>query len=667
MKLRSKITLVACALLIVSMLTATIITVVDVNKSTVELVTERAENNCKYFASDGLRCNMIEYAGEIGAAANYIGTVVYATNKDRIFEYLADITNSSDVVSDCYIGLEDGSLLDGSGWVPEEGWSCLDRGWYTGARDLKGEIFYGDPYVDASTGNLSLSISKKCQFRDSEVVVVSMDLNVTALMNELEALVSENMHTDGAYVIVSAADGSVLYHPNEAYMSTADVTQFVSDINGGTYEKLANTNEYFKDYDGKQKFVVSHTLEDTNWTVYLVEPKEVITSVTGDVVKICSVATGVCLVVAAVIMIVMLIKLLSPLNIGVSALNTLADLDLKKNNQVSGFVRRKDEIGEISRALEALQDHFSEIVGEVRGTSGSLGEAAKLVDSLSKNSAEGSSQISMTVSDLAKASQSMAENVQAVNERTNEMGLAIDSIVNSVNDMQQASDVSMEANEATIEYMKRLKDASNNSNFAVEEISEKIAACNEAAESIKLAADAITNIASQTNLLSLNASIEAARAGEAGRGFAVVAGEISHLSDQSNDSAKEIQNVIQEIYARVRECVDQSEKLKGIIESQNQLIKETEEKIVHMSEAGKGLANSTKEINEATSELATIKDGIISNVTDLSAISEENAASAQLVSANVETISAAIEGTKDESVKMRDYAEVLEEQMSKFR
>jgi len=662
MKLRTKITGIAGLILAFSLAITSIIAIADVSKETITLVNERAENNAKYFSSviDGW---MIEKTGIVESTQNYVSTV--SPKEDlKIYEYLGAIVKSDPIVSDCYIGIDTGFLYDGSGWVPDESWSCLTRGWYTGALDKNG-IYCGDPYVDDNTGDLCISISIPATFKDGTVGVIGMDLNTTALMSGVESLVKSNLSGD-AYVVVGATNDAVIYHPNTDFLSTVSEVKEVSKINNGAYKEFNNTTKYFKDYDGKTKFVVSNVIDEIGWTVYLVEPKSVISEVISGVVTKIIIASVIAMIVSAIIMVYILIKFLSPLNTGVEALSTLSDLDMSENEEVSRYLPNTDEVGDIAKAIKVLQSKLNEVVTDVKETSESLEEAVSTVNALSVSSATGAEQISQAVSELASTSQSMAETVQDANSTVLGMGEAIDTIVSSVEKMQKVSTETIKANKEAMEYMEKLHSVSDKSNLAVSDISLKIADCNEAAESIKNATNMITAIASQTNLLSLNASIEAARAGEAGRGFAVVAEEIKGLSEQSDESAREIQQIIIDMVEKVNACVKQSEELKAVITEQMSLLSETESKIVLMNKSSEALTEETDNIGNETNTLVDFKDNVLNNISDLSAISEENAASAEEVSASVTEISDAIKGTEGEAGKMQEFAKVLSEKMNMF-
>lgn len=665
MKMRTKVSITAGVLLFVAMVISGMLTMFRVQNSVQTLVNERAANNAKYIGAT-VDTWLTKEVIHLEDVADYCKIRSSVADKEELQEYVTNITSAKDAISDCYIGLVSGRLIDGTGWEPDAGWSCLEKSWYTGAVEKKGEVFYGEPYVDSITEELVIPISKAFEFKDGETGVVSIDIKSSVLLSKLEKFIDSVLPSEAAYAFIGSNEGATIYHPNASFQSTVKGLTYLKDFQNGNYV-TGNPENFFKDYDNITKFVVNFQLEESGWTVYLAEPRSVITVELQKLVIQIITSIIISLVVAFVILFILLKKLLYPLGIGVSALNTLSDLDLSENKAVDKFTENKDEAGDIARAIKNLQGVLRSTVGDVKSTSEQLALVVESVDGLSNKSAEGSSQIAQAVSELAETTQSMAENVQAMNEKTLDMGNSIDDIAKSCGVMKEHSEKSDAANQEVIQFMNRLQEASDNSSNAVSDISDKITACNASADSIKEAANVITDIAGQTNLLSLNASIEAARAGEAGKGFAVVAGEIQNLSDQSDQSAKEIQSIIKEITTNVTACVRQSVVLQDIIKQQNDMLKEAEEKIQIMNEAGMEVSRSTEVIYEKTNNLLGVKEIIVSNIADLSAISQENAASAQEVSASVETIANAVEGTRKESDSMKELADTLSDEISKFK
>ena len=177
----------------------------------------------------------------------------------------------------------------------------------------------------------------------------------------------------------------------------------------------------------------------------------------------------------------------------------------------------------------------------------------------------------------------------------------------------------------------------------------------------------ISSIASQTNLLALNASIEAARAGEAGRGFAVVATEIGSLSDQSDASAKEIKKIVDKIVEQSEKSVELSSEVAEIITKQQEYIEETQSKFNILNDEIGASIGGINSISEKITALEQVKTTIVGSVQDLSAISEESAASNQQVSASVSNIASSVTDIDSSSQSIKSMADELNESVSYFR
>lgn len=444
-----------------------------------------------------------------------------------------------------------------------------------------------------------------------------------------------------------------------------------TQANADIYESVKAGNDYIQegvDINGTKYFVYYMPIYDGNnqfWGMaFAGEPETDLKKAISKAVLTVVIVSIILIAILAVL--IMLVARVLTMNLKYTAHDVvrLSEGKLDARFKVNSFVR---EFNDLVSAGKVLQEQLLSAVGGALSTAGNLGSAVNSVDELAGQSADGANQISRVVNELSTTAMSMAETVQEANTSVMEMGDSIDRISSNVTDMNVSSDASMEANRVAMEYMGKLIDVSEHSVVAVDEISEKIAECSESADKIKSATETIAEIASQTNLLSLNASIEAARAGESGRGFAVVASEIQKLAEMSNESANDIQNIIDEILGRVEECVNKAGEMTVVIKEQMQFLDETRVKIDAMSKTGEELAIGAKAINEETLELMKLKDSVLGAISDLSAISEENAASSQEVTATVDSIASAVESTKDESNTMRQLATDLADKMSFFK
>ena len=201
----------------------------------------------------------------------------------------------------------------------------------------------------------------------------------------------------------------------------------------------------------------------------------------------------------------------------------------------------------------------------------------------------------------------------------------------------------------------------------VAQINVQIEETNKAVSKIDQAVAMITSIANQTNLLSLNASIEAARAGEAGRGFAVVADEIRELADQSKNSAEEIQNIINHVKEQSEKTVRLSSLVAETIAEEQVLVKDAQDKFDDLSEGVEASVVAISSIHEKTAALNGATERIVSVVSDLSALSEENAASSEEMNASVEDITEGVEEIKRNSDEMRGMSLQLKESVAYFK
>ena len=202
---------------------------------------------------------------------------------------------------------------------------------------------------------------------------------------------------------------------------------------------------------------------------------------------------------------------------------------------------------------------------------------------------------------------------------------------------------------------------------AVERIAVQTEYTNVSAQKIKKAVALITSIADETSLLSLNASIEAARAGEAGRGFAVVASEISKLADQSNNSATEIEKIINELLIESNKTVDIMDEVKSIVSEQEEKLNLTKAEFENVSKGIESSVSSVENISGRIVELDIAKNGIIDVIQSLSAISEENAAATEETSASVQELDSTVGSLSEAAKDLKVIAEQLEQQISVFK
>lgn len=349
---------------------------------------------------------------------------------------------------------------------------------------------------------------------------------------------------------------------------------------------------------------------------------------------------------------------------------TAADIENIANGNISNEISGSSQIAETDKLITAsriLKEKLNDIVSGVNEHVLNLQQDTASLKERADFCNDGTKQISQAMEELSVTAVTLAENVQDVNAKSLEMGNAITDIDGDVQVLSDNSNHMDKANEDAAKSIETVLDSSNRSSAIVEKITNQIEETNQAISSINEAVDLIMDITGQTSLLSLNASIEAARAGQAGRGFAVVADEIKKLSEQSAQGADTIKQVADNIFEKSNESVALVNEVRELIGKEQEDISVTKESFEILSKTINDNLVAVSRISEKTKQLDTIKQAIIGNINDLSAISEENAASNQEVSANITNIAESIDEMNAATGHVNNISEELAQLMEYFK
>lgn len=378
--------------------------------------------------------------------------------------------------------------------------------------------------------------------------------------------------------------------------------------------------------------------------------------------------TGIIIIgtIVCVILIFMVVnKIVKALANGVGALSRLSEGKLN-NHLDPKMLEGKDEIGDICRAIEKMDNNLTGIISSIKSDSDILLNASDELREKSNVTSEHVEQMEKAVGEIAIGAGSQAEETQDATESIILMGNMIEETVEELSNLNESANAIKESGEVTIEALRELQNTNEKTSKAIDVIYEQTNVTNESAQKIKEATALITNIAEETNLLSLNASIEAARAGEQGRGFAVVAGQIQKLAEQSNESARQIEAIILSLIEDSDKSVTTMNEVKGIMEQQNENVANTNTQVTQLLSDVDDSLGMISTVTEKTNKVNDVRSSVVDTVQNLSAIAQENAASSQETSASVTEISGIVTEIAGNASELKDIANRLEDSMSMF-
>lgn len=331
------------------------------------------------------------------------------------------------------------------------------------------------------------------------------------------------------------------------------------------------------------------------------------------------------------------------------------------------YLKHKDEAGDLARAVKSLRYSVKDMVDSITVNSDKLITASGELASTAGSAINTLHDVEKSVNLITEGASKQAQDTLAATENVTVMGKLISETAGRVDILNKNADVMRETSVKASKTIRGLIDINTQVKKAVETVTEQTNQTNVSVQKIKEAADMITSIADETSLLSLNASIEAARAGEAGRGFAVVADQIQKLAIQSNEASGRIGNIISMLIADSEQTVGTMNRVKGIINEQNESMSITEAAVGDVMEGIEKSLESIEVIADKTDELESARNNIVSIVTGLSETAEQNAACTQETYAATIEVSGNFELVGKSAEKLKNVADTLGEGLGKFR
>lgn len=331
------------------------------------------------------------------------------------------------------------------------------------------------------------------------------------------------------------------------------------------------------------------------------------------------------------------------------------------------MLKRKDEIGDLSRVTVKLKDTLKGILKGISENSASLLEASKALGTAADTTNGTMNEVQNAVSQVvansteqSKNSESTSENMRIMGEHITETSTEVDTLNQNAASMQKSS-------KKTADTLAQLCHINEEVERIIGEVKEQTDRTNVSIQKINTAMEFITSIAEETNLLSLNASIEAARAGESGRGFAVVADQIKKLAEQSNQSGHEIEETTKALMEDSAREMEIMQRMQEIINEQSGSMQETRTNVSEVLKEIEDSMQSILQIRESTGRLAESRGEVREALEKLSQIAHDNVDSTQQTYTETQEVLDTFKQVYDSAGQLKKIADELAQSMQYFK
>ncbi|MDR0562173.1 MAG: methyl-accepting chemotaxis protein [Spirochaetaceae bacterium] len=560
------------------------------------------------------------------------------------------------------------------------------RPWYKGAKAKAGAVNYTDPYLALATGVVSTSLSTIIYDRNkTDLGVLVLDISVSSLTQIVHAANKEDglstwlLNKEGLYI--SGSDPSAVMK-----------TDFFADQKLGQYKQnvLGSASFYAMD---KERIICSSIIPGAEWAVVSIIPRSAVFAKVNQSIFTTVLLAGAMIVLLTAFLIIAVRRISKPIVTITHAFKDISEGEGDLTRQIS--VSARNEIGDLAHYFNLTTEKIRTMVAGIKEQASALFDLGNELASNMTESAAAVNEIAANIQSVKNRAVRQSASVSETNATMERITLTITKLSGQVENQTASiarSSAGIEQMIANIQSVtgtliqnsgnvRELIEASDAGRGGLQEVAADIQEIARESEGLLEINAVMQNIASQTNLLSMNAAIEAAHAGEAGKGFAVVADEIRKLAENSGEQSKTISAVLKKIKTSidkitastynvldkfesidrgVKTVADQEENIRGAMEEQGAGSKQILEDIGKVNEI-------TSQVQTASADMLEGSKEVIREGGNLEKSAQEIAGGMNEMASGAEQINAAVNRVNELSSQNRNYIALLVREISKFK